>query len=234
MGEYLDLHVIPPPEDTKVCERMAELLRAAHYSTVGVTLTTGLLNERVRSIRRIFEERGVSTVLRADFNPSSRTELLRILRRFRNAYDVIAVRCTNQKAATVACRDRRVDIVFFDIADRNLRFSHTFARLLHGAVEFNFVSDMVRNSWAFSKIRKAILIAKEHHSDVVLSSGAKDQWMVRSPLQVRALAITLGLGEVASMRGVSSVPLAIVTDNRLRRSSDYVEEGVKIVVHEGR
>jgi len=231
MGEYLDLHVLPPPENTKVCERMAELLHAAHYSTVGITLTTGLLNERVLSIRRIFEERGVSTVLRADFSPSSRIELLRILRRFRNIYDVIAVRCTNQKAATVACRDRRVDIVFFDVADRNLRFSHTFARLLRGAVEFNFVSDLAGNPWAFSKIRKAILVAKEHHSEVVLSSGAKNQWMVRSPLQVRALAVTLGLGEVESMRGVSSVPLTIVTDNRRRRSPEYVEEGVKIVAH---
>ena len=211
---------------------MADLLSTAHYGTVGLTVATGLLNDRMRSMRRIFEDHGVGTVLRADFKPSSRTELLRLLRRFRNLYDVVAVRCVSQQVATVSCRDRRVDVVFFDVANRNLRFSHTFARLLRGAVEFNLVSDLAGQGdvWAFSRIRKAIMVAREHHANVVLSSGARNHEMVRSPFQISALAMMLGLTREESLRGVSSAPLAIVTENRVKRSPEYVEEGVKIVV----
>lgn len=211
---------------------MADLLRRVQYGTIGLTVTTGLLNERIKSVRRIFEKHGVSTVLRADFKPSSRTELLRLLRRFRNLYDVVAVKCQNQQVATVSCRDRRVDIVFFDLANRNLRFSHTFARLLRGAVEFNVVSDLTDRGalWAFTRVRKAIIVAREHHANVVLSSGARNYQMVRSPLQISAVAMTLGLSTEESIRGVSSAPSAIVEENRKKRSPEYVEEGVKIVL----
>jgi len=232
VGKYLDLHVIPRPEDTESCERMADLLSTARYATVGLTVATGLLNERIRSMRRIFEEHDVNTVLRADFKPGSRTELLRLLRRFRNLYDVVAVRCLNQQVATVSCRDRRVDVVFFDVGNRNLRFSHTFARLLRGAVEFNLVSDLMNqgDGWVFSRTRKAITVAREHHVNVILSSGARNYEMVRSPFQISALAMTLGLTQEESIRGVSSTPLSIVTENRKKRAPEYVEEGVKIVV----
>jgi RNase P/RNase MRP subunit p30 len=235
VSEYLDLHVIPRPEDSRSCERMADLLSTAHYATIGLTIATGLLNERVRSMRRIFEEHGVNTVLRADFKPDSRTELLRLLRRFRNLYDVVAVRCVNQQVATVSCRDRRVDIVFFDVANRNLSFSHTFARLLRGAVEFNLVSDLLDQTdwWAFSKVHKAILVAREHHVKIILSSGARNYEMVRSPFQVSALAMTLGLTQEESIRGVSSTPLSIVRENRMKRAPEYVEQGVKIIIPSG-
>jgi RNase P/RNase MRP subunit p30 len=122
--------------------------------------------------------------------------------------------------------------VFFDIANRNLRFSHTFARLLRGAVEFNLVSDLTAQDdpWVFSRFRKAIMVAREHHVNVVLSSGARNYEMVRSPFQISALAMSLGLGHEESIKGVSSIPSAIVTQNRKKRSPQYVEEGVKIVV----
>jgi RNase P/RNase MRP subunit p30 len=217
---------------------MADLLSTSGYGTVGLTVSTGLLNERIRAVRRIFEEHGVSTVLRVDFKPSSRTELLRLLRRFRNMYDIVAVRSVNQQVATVSCRDRRVDIVFFDPANRNLRFGHTFARLLHGAVEFNVVSELTGQSQldgiVFSRLRKGIMVAREHHANIILSSGARDYAMIRSPLQISALGVTLGLSHEEAVRCVSSGPLSIVAENREKRAPEYVEEGVKVVARPGR
>jgi RNase P/RNase MRP subunit p30 len=235
MSKYVDLHVIPPPEDKQSCERMADLLGTAQFATIGLTISTGLLKERIKAMQRMFEDHGVSTALRVDFCPSSRTELLRLLRRFRNLFDVVAVKCLNQQIATVSCRDRRVDIVFFDVSNRNLRFSHSFARLLHGAIEFNLVSDLIGQGegGGFSRVRRAIMVAKEHHVNVILSSGARKYDMIRSPFQMSALGTTLGLSKEESIRGVSSVPLSIVAGNREKRASDYVEEGVKIIVPSG-
>jgi RNase P/RNase MRP subunit p30 len=236
VGKYVDLHVIPPPDDKVSCERMAELLSTAHFTTVGLTISTGLLNERIKLMRRTFEEHGVNTALRVDLCPSSRAELLRLLRRFRNLYDVVAVKCLNQQVATVSCRDRRVDVVFFDAANRSLRFSHSFARLLHGAIEFNVVSDLMdqHEGTSFSRVRRAIRVATEHHVKVLLSSGARSYEMVRSPFQISGLATSLGLNQHESIRGVSSMPLSIITGNREKRTPAYVEEGVKIVVPPGR
>ena len=232
MGKYLDLHIHPPAEDRQSCQRMAELLSAVHYSTIGLTIPTGLMHDRVKPLQRVFEQYGVSTAPRADFSPTSRTELLRVLRKFRNLYDIVAVKCLNQRVATVACRDRRVDIVYFDVANNSLRFTHSFARLLRGAIEFNLISDIVEraDSWTFSRIRKAMGIAREHRVEVVLSSGARSCEMIRSPSEISALATALGLTEEESIRGVSSAPSSIVAENRKKRAADYVEEGVKIVV----
>jgi RNase P/RNase MRP subunit p30 len=58
--------------------------------------------------------------------------------------------------------------------------------------------------------------------------------MVRSPLEISALATVLGLKEEESIKGVSSLPSSIVVENRKKRSSEYIEEGVTIVVPRGR
>jgi RNase P/RNase MRP subunit p30 len=54
--------------------------------------------------------------------------------------------------------------------------------------------------------------------------------MVRSPFQIGALAVTLGLNPEDSIRAISSTPSSIVAANRMKHASEYVEEGVKIVV----
>jgi len=211
---------------------MAQTLKTAGYSTIGLTIPTGLLPERVKSMRQTFEDHGVATALRIDLGPASRTELLRLLRRFRNAYDVVGVRCVNARVATVASRDRRVDVVFFDPVMQNVRFNHSLARLLHGAFEVNLIASLLTltDIGILFRLRRAITVAQEHKVKVVLSSGARNAEMVRAPLQLGAIASTLGLSETASVAGVSSIPLSIIEENVKKRKPECVEEGVKIIV----
>lgn len=232
MRKFVDLHVLPRVEDEKSCRQTAELLRIAGYSIVGLTVPTGLLRERTSFLRRIFEEAGIETALRIDLSSGSRVELLRLLRRFRNFYDIIGVKCNNPSVATVACRDRRVDVVFFDPRNRKVRFNHPLANLLRGAFEFNLLSTLLKetDSGIFSTITKQTAIAREHKVKVVLSSGSTTPGMVRSPSQLAALGSTLGLTEEQSTEGVSSTPLSIVTRNSSLRSSEYIEEGVRVVL----
>jgi RNase P/RNase MRP subunit p30 len=211
---------------------MAQTLKTAGYSTVGLTIPTGLLPERVKSMRQTFQGQGIATALRIDLGSPSRTELLRSLRRFRNVYDVVGVKCVNARVATVASRDRRVDVLFFDPAMHNVRFNHSLARLLHGALEVNLIASLLTltDPGILFRLRKAIAVAQEHNVKVVLSSGARNAEMVRAPLQLSAIASTLGLSETASVAGVSSIPLSIITENVKKRKPECVEEGVKIIV----
>jgi len=207
---------------------MAELLRIAGYSAVGLTIPTGLMRERAAFVNRVFHEAGLETALRVDLSPTSRMDLLRLLRRFRNNHDIVAAKCINTRVATVACRDRRVDIVYFDPMNKSARFSHPLANLLRGAVEFNLVS-MLNKPEALPEVMKQCTIAREHNVSVAISSGCNHPELVRSPLQIHALASTMGLSEPQALAGVSSTPLAIIEHNLAHRSPHFVEEGVRIV-----
>ena len=223
---------MPRVEDERSCKRMAELLRLAGYSAVGLTIPTGLMRDRITLLRAVFREAGLETALRVDLTSTSRIELLRLLRRFRNSYDVVAVKCVNTRVATVACRDRRVDLIFFDPANRSIRFTHPLANLLRGAIEFNLVSALLNETKAevFSVIMKQCAIAREHKVKVVLSSGCNHPELVRSASQIAALASAMGLSEMQSLAGVSSTPFSIIERNSARRSPQFVEEGVRIVL----
>jgi len=211
---------------------MAELLALAGYSMVGLTLPTGILVDRVPEIKRHFRENGIETVLRVDLSPNSREELLRLLRRFRRSYDILSVKCSNHNVSLVAARDGRVDLLFFDYRNRGVRFNHTVANLLQGALEFNLVSALLTNPAddTLSRLTNEARVTHQRKIKVVLSSGSYSPSMVRSPSQLSALGRSIGLSKVKCQDGVSTVPWSIVKRNLERRSEGYVEEGVRIVL----
>ena len=210
---------------------MAELLHLAGYSAVALALPTGLLQDRVTALRRIFEEEGIQTALRVDLTGNSRAELLRLLRRFRALYDVVAVKCANQVVASVACRDRRVDLIYFDPANPKVKFGHQFASLLRGAVELNLISIFLAETRKeiFSRVAKEAAVAREHRNRIVLSSGCRSPATVRSPLQIAAIGTSIGLSKEQSSQGIGGIPLSIIQRNQERRSRLFVEEGVRLV-----
>jgi RNase P/RNase MRP subunit p30 len=215
---------------------MAKLLRTAGYSTMALTVPSGLLRDRLSSLRRTFEHEGLETFLRVDLAATSRVDLLRLLRRLRNTYDIVAVKCMNERVAPVACRDRRVDLVFFDPRNPRAKFGHAYARLLRGALEFNLISTFLgeTRSEIFVRVAKEAAVAKEHRTTVVLSSGCQSPMMVRSPLEISAIGAAIGLSMEQCSQGVSRWPLSIIKRNLERRARGYVEEGVKLVMPEER
>ena len=231
MAKFVDLHVFPRVDDMESVRKMAELLRIVGYSEVALSVPTGLMPDRISQLRRLFEEENVQTATRVDLSPSSRADLLKLLRRFRNVFDVVAVKCMNQAVAPIACRDRRVDIVFFDPRNQRVKFAHSMASLLKGALEVNVVSTFLgeTRSEVFSRIVREAAVAREHQIRIVLSSGCSLPAMVRSPVQISAIATVIGLSKEQSSKGVSEIPCSIILANRERRSREYIEEGVKLV-----
>jgi len=232
LPKYIDLHVLPRVEDERSCRKMAELLYLAGYSTVALTVPTGLMQERRLLLRRLFEEVGIETALRADLAPMSRHELLRLLRRFRSSFDVLGVKCVNEGAATVACRDRRVDLVFLDPRNSKIRFGHSLANLLRSALEFNLISAFLieSNRHVYDRLTKEAEVAREHGINIVLSSGSTSPAMIRSPFQMASIGSVIGLLKDQALRGVSEIPRSILSRNLERRKRGYVEEGVKVVL----
>jgi RNase P/RNase MRP subunit p30 len=224
----VDLHIIPRVEDEKSCIKTAQMLKSAGYRAVALTLPTGLLKEHVRSLRNRFADSGIEMFARIDISCANRQELLRLLRRFRNVYDVVAVKCVNHALGLVAARDRRVDIIFFDPLKRNVWFDHSIANVSRAALELN-LSTLFSESILLTKPMKEIDIATQHMVRVVLSSGCTSPMMIRTPEQLSAIGMILGLNERQARDGVSAIPWSIVEQNVERRSKEYVEEGVRVV-----
>jgi len=221
-------------DDPQSSKKMAESLRMAGYRSVALTVPTAILNDHSKALAQCFAQVGLEPISRIDLTCSNRYELLKLLRRFRNQYDVVSVKCTNQNVAAIACRDRRVDIVFFDPNNRNMKFTHTLARLLNGALELNLSFLLNRDSGdALNKAMRHMAVAREHRVKVVLSSGCTSPKMVRSPMQIKAVGVTLGLSEAQSAEAISSVPSSIIESNLERRSPLYIEEGVRLVGRNG-
>lgn len=224
--------MLPQVEDENSTRKLAETLALAGYTHVGLTIPTGLMQDRVKQLQHLFHEAGIEAATRVDLNSTSRHELLRHLRRFRGSYDIVSVKCANPNVATVACRDRRVDVIFFEPANNRVRFSHSLANMLHGTFEFNLTPVLISKSQGtvLSRTAKEASIAREHGTKIVLSSGCTSLSMVRSPLQIASVASAFGFSPEQSRLGVSEVPFTLIERNVFRRSSEYVEEGVRVVV----
>ena len=229
LPEFVDLHIIPNIGDVRSTKDMAKSLRFAGYRSVALTLPTAISNDHPNALKQCFTDEGLNCASRIDLTCSNKYELLKLLRRFRCQYDVVSVKCINQNVAAIACRDRRVDVVFFD-PNRNVKFTHTLARLLKGALELNLSFLINRESeGAIYTMMKQVSVAVDHKVKVILSSGSTCPKMVRTPLQVGAVGVTLGLPEALSAESISSVPSSIIGANLERRSPLYIEEGVRIV-----
>jgi RNase P/RNase MRP subunit p30 len=208
---------------------MAKLLSSAGYRSVALTLPPALLADDARAVKACFQECGLETFTRVDLACSNRHELLKLLRRYRNQYDVISVTCLNQNVSAVACRDRRVDIILIDPRSRNVKFTHTLARLLHGALELNLSSALDGQFETIGRMMKQAYVAREHSVDVVLSSGCNSPLMIRNPLQLMAFGLSVGLKEEQARNGISAVPSNILALNSQRRSPSYIEDGVRVI-----
>jgi len=224
----VDLHVIPRLEDEESWLQTAQLLRVAGYSAVGLTVPTGLIDYRLRSLRQSFADAGLEVFTRADFACSRRQDLLKLLRRFRRLFDIISVKCLNHTIALVAARDRRVDVIFFEPPRGNVWFDHSIANVCRAAFEFN-LRPLMEDASLLSKAMRETRIAEEHKVKIVMSSGCTSPAFVRTPAQLSAVGVMLGLERYHVRDMVSLIPWSILEKNVERRSDEYIEDGVRVV-----
>jgi RNase P/RNase MRP subunit p30 len=205
-------------------------LALSGYKAVGLTVPTGLMKDQLVILRNYFLDSGLEVFLRADLTCSKREDLLKLLRRFRSAFDIISVKCTNHNIALVAARDRRVDLIFFDSARRNVWFDHSIANVSNATLELN-TSTLFATSdhLTLTKLMKDVNTAQQHKVDTIISSGCTSPFLVKAPTQLSAIGMILGLSKGEALNSVSVVPSRIVGKNVERRSRNYIEEGVKVV-----
>jgi len=232
LKEFVDLHLMPPLQDTNAIERMARLAAEMGFYLVGLTFDSQVPNKARIETLEAFEGRGLETVSRIDLRPKNRNELLRSLREVRSSFDIVAVECGTRQAATVAFRDRRVDLVFFRRDRSRSIFGASTPRSARRLVEFN-VTDLLGDALSVgSDLRRAfdlVSYVQRRHLPIVISSGAANWWKMRAPRDMAAVVSVMGLEAEQAIDAVSRIPLSVARKSLGKQEPNYVSEGIGIV-----
>ena len=233
MRYFADLCLKPPLENREVQAKMAELAKQIGFSMIALAFQVGTSSEAISSTMSRYRDLGLDAVARLNITPRSRDELLRLLRKWRRKFEIIAVECVSPKSSLVAARDRRVDLLYFQPFESRLGFQRSIAKLCNAAFEIN-VSPLTRPRTSTKlavlfKLSNEIAIAKDYGIPTVLSSGAENQFMLRSPKDLAALATMVGLDLDEALDAVSKNPISIVERNRSKLRPSHVAEGVKVM-----
>jgi RNase P/RNase MRP subunit p30 len=237
---FADLHLKPNLADMELAERM--LRRAAYfgYRLVSVplapTLTLSQNKQLIEQLTALSKEVGLDFVSRLDVKPKTSNELLRILRRFRRSFEIIAVFCESKAVARQAAKDRRVDLLNFSSDPRKRFFDEAEAELASrglAALEID-IESIIRLEGAarvklLAALRKEAAIAKAFNVPVVVSSGASEELTMRRPLEAAALTMLFDMDRSLALDAISKVPAAIVKRNREKLSPEFISPGIRLI-----
>jgi len=231
--KFADLHLRPPIGNPIAQKEMAELTCCLGYSLVAVTFRPRNRDEEVNRAKNIFLDAGLDVVSRVDISGTSRNGLLKELRALRRDFEIVAMEYRSSEALRIAQRDRRVDIIYLDSASSSEVFPLSRASSFSAHLEINLSMLTERQGLPehvqIGRIGREIAKAKQNRFRIVISSGAHTSMHLRAPRDVAAVGMLLGLGREEALRSISSIPVSLVNKNRVKLSSRYAGENVRII-----
>jgi ribonuclease P/MRP protein subunit RPP1 len=235
--KFVDLRLRPPLNDFDQMRKMFARSRRLGYKVVGVALPLRIKRKDVRRLKELSDSNGIDLVTKVDLVVRNRRELLNQLRRLRRRFEVISVVCTSKTVARQAAKDRRVDLLVFPSPNfRGCFFDRGEAELASKALtslEIEMTSllklEGSKRIRLISILRREVEIAVKHNVPIVLSSGAKDVQLMRSPQDYAAVASLFDMTRPLALHSFSETPLNLVKRNREKLSPNYVAPGVRIV-----
>jgi ribonuclease P/MRP protein subunit RPP1 len=235
MRRYIDLSVDSrniPLEDLK---DMIDIACSMNFTALGVKLDAKAREQDLKLLKQLSREYGIDLAARIDLTPRSKTRLLRDLRVSQEMFEVTAVHTESVQLARTAIRDDRVDLISITSKDSGAAFRPSIARLIAPtgkAVEFELSSLILLKGQEridlLSRMRRCVRLAKIFHVNVVISSGATDKYMLRSPMDQASIAHLIGMTLSTALDSLSIVPQSILERNRARLDPRQISSGVKI------
>jgi len=239
---YADLHLCVPWANLEQAKPLIVKSAELGYSQIGVPLPHSVRDETVDILREICDDNGLDFVTRVDLAARSAGELLTGLSRFRKKFEVVAVLCSSKAVARQAAKDRRVDLLDFQLSDARKQFFDRAEAELASGSGAGFEVDLAKvlghlavssGVGIFSRLRREVAIAKSSGVPVVFSSGTSDPRLLRKPQDYAALASLFHTDESHALQALSVHPAKIVERNREKQSSEYVAPGVRVVREAG-
>jgi len=221
MRSYVDLWV--RCESFERCLEMMKCLKRLGFSSAAIELR-GECVERFDHLKREAEEVGIKLYRKLVLEPSTRKELLKLLRENRGKFEVISVICRNLETALVAARDSRVDTIIIPVNPR-YRFDKGVAALLKNRVELPF-RYFLEDRGGFLRTASEIASILGKRCGIIVSSAGSSNLELRNPRQLASLLQVLGFDEERALDSISTEPTKLIEENLMKLSKNYVMRGV--------
>jgi len=149
--------------------------------------------------------------------------------------------CPTKDIARQAARDRRVDLLQFSVTNLRKRYfdeaeaelaSHAFSSLEIEMASLLLLAGASRIR-LFSRLQREVATAEKFRVPIMISSGATDDFLMRGPRDIAALATLFDLSLSSALKALSENPYTTVERNREKLSPDYVAPGIRVVGRKG-
>jgi len=202
---------------------LLKVLKKLGFSGAVLELQEELI-EKFDELKLRANELGISLYRKLIVKPEGRRDLLKTLRGNRGRFEVITVICENLETALVAARDSRVDSLIIPPRPR-FRIDKGVASLIKNRVELPF-KFFLEDKQAFLETALNVIKFLGRKVDLIISSGAEDEYDLRNPRELAALLQVLGYDQEKALDSVSKIPEQILEENMLKLSKQYVARGV--------
>jgi ribonuclease P/MRP protein subunit RPP1 len=239
MRKFADLHLCPFIQNIEQTKRVINRSSELGYSFVGVSLPSNIQRQKVGQIQNICDDAGIELITRVDLLAKTPSKLLKDLRHLRRKFDLVSVICASKSVSRKAAKDHRVDLLSFLIDPKKRFFDQAEGELASGAsasLEIEVAPLLLLKGFTrirlLSCLRKEVEIAKKLNINIVASSGATNEYLLRTPHDYAAFATLFGLNPPLNLEAFSENPCVIIQKNKEKLSSNYIAPGVKIVGRE--
>lgn len=224
---YYDLNTHPYPEGSSSVSRMA--LEAGRLGLSGICASPhhDFYNAKEPLPKAFRVLRGVEVV------PANANELRRLVEKYRNRVEVLAVHGGDEAVNRAACEDGRADVLTHPHdGGKTSGINHIIARLAADkqvAIEFSlFPLIHIRGGTrvrTLSSYRSNFALVRKYGAPYVITSGAMSHYDLRDARSMIAIARLFGLNEAEAIKGLTYYPEQIIR----RSSPGYVMDGVEII-----
>jgi len=215
-----------------------ELIKmAAHLGYRFLVLADFKEDEGLRELAALKEygkRHGIDVASRANITVNSVKELKEGLRRIRRKVEVVGVASEAKEVVRAAARDGRVDVVSMlgllkSPLDKGIV---ELMRRGRSALELNLsalISETENRRKILEKWMEYSTLAINRRVPIILASGAGSTYQMRSPRELIALALTIGMNVDVAVNGVSTLPLQIIRLNREKLKPEFVAPGITVI-----
>jgi ribonuclease P/MRP protein subunit RPP1 len=237
---FIDLHVHYYPGITKDAWKMGYhglvLVRSSEESSSNLSGHKEQLKTYKNSAipsRDILSK--VSTFEGVEIRAKNPEDLKRKIQKFRKRTDVLLVQGGDLKINRASVEDPRVDVLAHPYQGRrDSGFNHVLAKKAaenEVAIEINIGyflrSRNHRRQKVIAQFRELVKLKSKFDFPLVITSGARSLYDLRSPQDLMALSNCFGMDKENSFSALSTVPEDITENNQLRHQ--LISSGVRIL-----
>lgn len=237
---YYDLHINAENFEEKI--KLAE-----HLGWNGICLVRefdGKFPSFFEEIEKLKRKADIEILVGAEITAKTKKEISKEARASLEYADIILANGGSSNVNRSVSECWEVDIlcnpeggVEKDFSDyKNSGVDHIIAKLMAEkfiALEINFSEILnsygVLRSQILGRMKQNLILAKKYNVPVILASGARDKFAMRSPRELMAIGISFGMKERDAKKSVEENPLKIIKKSQDRKDPNVIMKGLEVV-----